>query len=108
MKKNLFLVAAWILILSLAAFLLPPLDSRAGPGPLLARTFIVATVVLFAYTMVMMFGYFNRAWRRVGLVSNRVQYASWLCFETVLFLVVLAWILKVVVPVVAHRLAFLI
>src|SRR5205807_8219838 len=73
-KKNLLLVVGWVVLLALAALLLPPLDSRVNPGPLLTKSFIVATVALSIYTVVVMFGYFNRSWRRVGLVPNRVEY----------------------------------
>jgi uncharacterized membrane protein YbhN (UPF0104 family) len=106
-KKNILLVAGWIILLVLAALLLPPLDSRVNPRPLLANTFIVATIVLSIYTVVIMFGYFNRSWRRVGLVPNRVEYTSWLGFQTALFLVVFVWILKALVLAVAHRCGFL-
>ena len=107
MKKTVLLAAGWIIILSLAAFLLPPLDSRADPVPLLARGFIIATIGLSAYTLVVTFGYFYRAWRRAGAVPNKVEYASWLGFQTVLFLVVLVWVLRVAVPAVVHRIGVL-
>ncbi len=106
-RKNIVLVAGWVLLLLLAALLLPPLDSRVNPGPLLAKSFIVATIALSIYTVVVMFGYFNRSWRRVGLVPNRVEYATWLGFQTALFLVVFVWILKALILAVAHRFGFL-
>ena len=106
-KKNILLVAGWIILLVLASFLLPPLDSRVNPGPLLAKSFIVATIAMSLYTVVIMFGYFNRSWRRVGLVPNRAEYATWLGFQTALFLVAFVWVLKAVVFAVAHRFGFL-
>jgi hypothetical protein len=106
-KKNILLVVGWGVLLVLASLLLPPLDSRVNPGPFLAKSFIVATIVLSIYTVVVMFGYFNRSWRRVGLVPNRVEYASWLGFQTILFLGVFVWILKALILAVAHRFGFL-
>ncbi|MGA2300803.1 MAG: hypothetical protein ABSG77_08935 [Candidatus Acidiferrum sp.] len=106
-KHNIVLVAGWVILLLLASLLLPPLDSRVNPGPLLAKSFIVATIALSLYTVVVMFGYFNRSWRRVGLAPNRVEYATWLGFQTALFLVVFVWVLKAVVLAVAHRFGFL-
>ena len=107
MKKSILLVVGWGVLLVLASLLLPPLDSRVNPGPLLAKSFIVATIGLSIYTAVVMFGYFNRSWRRVGLVPNRVEYASWLGFQTTLFLGVFVWILKALILAVAHRFGFL-
>lgn len=106
-KKNVLLVAGWVILLALSALFLPPLDSRINPGPLLAKSFIVATIALSTYTVVVMFGYFNRSWRRVGLVSNRVEYTTWLGFQTALFLVVFVWVLKALLLAVAHRFGFL-
>jgi hypothetical protein len=106
-KKNILLVVGWGVLLVLAALLLPPLDSRVNPGPLLAKSFIVATIAMSLYTVVVMFSYFNRSWRRVGLVPNRVEYVTWLGFQTALFLVVFVWVLKAVLLAVAHRFGFL-
>lgn len=106
-KKNVLFIAAWVVLLSLAAFLLPPLDSRANPAPLLARSFIVATLLLSTYTLVKVFAYLVRSWQRVGAVPNRMEYATWLGLQTVVFLAILVWVFAVAVPVVAHRLKFL-
>lgn len=85
MKKHLWLLAGWAIFLVLAAMLLPPLDSRINPGPLLSDSFIVATIALSIYTAVFLFGYYIGSWRRVGLVPNRVEYTTWLGFQTALF-----------------------
>jgi hypothetical protein len=107
LRRNIVLGAGWVILLLLASLLLPPLDSRVNPGPVLAVSFIVATVALSIYTVAVMFGYFNRSWRRVGLVPNRVEYATWLGIQTALFLVVIVWIFKALALAVAHRFGFL-
>ena len=105
--RNVLLVATWIALLVLAAILLPPLDSRVEPRPILAKFFVVSTIILSLYTVIVMFVYFDRAWRRAGSVPNRVEYISWLSLETVIFLMIFVWILKILIVGVARRFGFL-
>src|SRR5690242_13522553 len=102
-KKSMLLIVAWAALLSLAAYVLPPLGSRANPTPLVTGLFIVVTLLLSTYTLVEVFAYLVRSWRRVGTVPNRTEYAAWLSLQSVVFLVILAWVLGVAVPVIAHR-----
>jgi hypothetical protein len=68
----------WLVILGLAAVILPRTESKAIAFPLL-----VLMLLWFLLSVVPLVFYFYRAWRRVGAVPNRAAYIAWMSIETV-------------------------
>ena len=72
----------WMIILILAAVLLPPLDSRIQPHPTVAVFVVVCCAALLTVTCISLFRYFRDSWRKWRSVSNRTEYLIWLSLET--------------------------
>ena len=85
------LVLAWILLLWIAAVILPPTGVR--PSSVTALLFIISACSLLAATSVALFIYFYRSWKRVQSVTNKGAYVLWLGFESLAVVAVLAYLL---------------
>jgi hypothetical protein len=86
-KWGLVLFWGWPAILGTAAVILP----RDVPDAV-AYPIILLTAVWFLLTVVALFVYFYRAWKRVGAVSNKAAYIAWLSIESTFALVAVAGI----------------
>lgn len=79
-KVGRILTLAWILVLWLAAVVLPPV--RVRPFSPIAFVFIVTLCSLLVATVAALCIYFYRAWKRVPTVANKTAYVLWLSFES--------------------------
>ena len=78
----------WLVILLSAAIILPRTDvSNAVAYPI-----ILLMAIWFLLSVVALFFYFYRAWRRVGAVSNKTAYITWLSIESIFALAAVAGI----------------
>jgi hypothetical protein len=87
-------VLAWMVFLWCAALALPHLDSHAQANPVVKAIFVAGYATLLTGTPIALMNYFNRAWRRVGIVPNTTVYVIWLSLESLAavgFLCVLAY-----------------
>jgi hypothetical protein len=87
-KSALVLFWGWPVILGTAAIILTCDVSNAVAYPL-----ILLVVFWFLLSVVALFVYFYRAWKRVGLASNKAAYIVWLSIESMFALaaVVIVW-----------------
>jgi hypothetical protein len=74
---------AWAVLLWTAALVLPQLGPQAQAHPIVKSVVAVLFSLLLIGTPVALIRYFNRAWRRVDAVPNRVAYVTWLSLETI-------------------------
>ncbi len=74
---------AWVVFLWSAALVLPQLGPRTQAHPIVKALVSGMSVLLLTGTPIALIGYFNRAWRRVDAVPNRVAYVTWLSLETI-------------------------
>lgn len=68
----------WLVILGLAAVILPRTESNTIAFPVL-----VLLLLWFLLSVGALVVHFYRAWRRVGAVPNRAAYIAWMSIETV-------------------------
>jgi len=76
-------VLAWMGFLWCAALVLPNLDSHTKANPAVKALVAAGYVTLLIATPIALINYFNRAWRRVGMVSNKTVYVFWLSLESI-------------------------
>jgi hypothetical protein len=81
------LFGGWVIVLLSAAILLP----RDVPN-VIAFPIIVLLAIWFLLSVVALFIYLYRAWRRVGAVSNKAAYIAWLSIESAFALAAVAGI----------------
>jgi len=81
------LVGGWVIVLLSAAIFLPRHVSN-----LVAYPIIVLSAVWFLLSVVVLFFYLYRAWRRVGAVPNKAAYIAWLSIESAFALAAVAGI----------------
>jgi hypothetical protein len=81
------LLGGWLIILLWAAIILPRDVSN-----LVAYPIIALLAIWFLLSVVMVFVYLYRAWRRVGAVPNKSAYIAWLSIESVFALAAVAGI----------------
>lgn len=81
-----FVLLAWAVFFLLAAWVLPPLDSRLRPGPLVYWSFATLTVLLVLPTVIVIPAYVYRSWLKLPSVPNRTAYGLWVSFESLLLL----------------------
>ena|ERR1022692_2245450 len=74
---------AWAVLLWTAALVLPQLGPQAQAHPIVKSVVAVLFNLLLIGTPVALIRYFNRAWRRVDAVPNRVAYVTWLSLEAI-------------------------
>ena len=77
-KWELVLFCGWLVILGLAAIILPRTGSNAIAFPVLVLmlTWLLLSVVALVF-------YFYRAWRRVAVVPNKAEYVAWISIHNV-------------------------
>lgn len=83
-----FVLLAWAVFLVLAAWVLPPLDSRLQPTPLVYRGVLTLTILLALATVIVIPAYVYRSWLRLSTVPNRTAYGLWVGLESLLLLAV--------------------
>ena len=81
------LFGGWVIILLLAAVFLP----HDVPN-VVAYPIILLLAIWFLLSVVAVFFYLYRAWRRIGDVSNKVAYIAWLSIESAFALAAVAGI----------------
>ena len=81
------LFGGWVIVLLSAAIFLP----RDVPN-VIAYPIIVLLAIWFLLSVVALFIYLYRAWRRVGAVSNKAPYIAWLSIESAFALAAVAGI----------------
>jgi hypothetical protein len=86
-KWGLVLFWGWPVILGTAAVILPRTVSNAVAYPI-----ILLMAIWFLLSVVALFFYFYRAWKRVGGVPNKAAYIAWLSIESVFALAAVAGI----------------
>ncbi len=74
---------AWLAFLWGAGLVLPNLDSHAQTHPAVKAILAAGYATLLIATPISLSAYFNRAWRRVGTVSNTTVYVIWIGLESV-------------------------
>jgi hypothetical protein len=72
----------WLLGLVLAALFLPAPDLGLRPASGVIKGVLIFLAVWVTYTVVAFPVYLYRAWLRVKVVPNRIEYALWVGFET--------------------------
>ena len=72
----------WLLGLVLAAIFLPLPDLGIRPASGVVKGVLVVFAVWTVYTIVAVPLYLYRAWLRVKVVPNRIEYTLWVGFET--------------------------
>jgi hypothetical protein len=75
-------VLAWVAFLSIAALVLPNLDSHARAHPASKAIVAAGYVALLIASPIALVSYFNREWRRARSVPN-TAYVIWLSLESV-------------------------
>jgi hypothetical protein len=83
-----FVLLAWAVFFLLAAWVLPPLDSRLQPTPLVYRSVLTLTILLAVPTVIVVPAYVYRSWLKLPTVPNRAAYGLWVGFESLLLLAV--------------------
>ena len=73
----------WMILLILAACLLPPLDSQIQPHPVAVILVVAGCAVGLILTCISGYRYFSDSWRQWRRFPNRVEYLVWLSLETV-------------------------
>ncbi len=81
-----FVLLSWAVFFVLAAWVLPPLDSRLRPGPLVYWSFATLTVLLVLPTVIVIPAYVYRSWLKLPSVPNRTAYGLRVSFESLLLL----------------------
>jgi len=74
---------AWAAFLWCAGLVLPNLDSHTPAHPAVRAIAAIVYALFLVGTPIALANYFNRAWRRVGTVSNRTAYVVWLSLESI-------------------------
>jgi len=87
-----FVLLAWAVFFVLA-WVLPPLDSRLRPTPLVYWGVLTLTILLALPTVVVVPAYVYRSWLRLPTVPNRTAYGFWVGLESLPLLgVPMAWL----------------
>ena len=86
------LFGGWVIVLLSAAIFLP----RDVPN-VIAYPMIVLLAIWFLLSVVALFIYLYRAWRRVGAVSNIAAYIAWLSIESAFALAAVAGVVRLLV-----------
>ena len=81
-----FVLLALAVFFLLAAWVLPPLDSRLQPTPLVYWGVLTLTILLALSTVIVIPAYVYRAWLRFPTVPNRAAYGLWVGLESLLLL----------------------
>ena len=84
-KWGLVLLSGWVVILVLAAVMLPSTESNAIAFPIVALM-----LIWFLLSVVALVFYFYRAWLRVEAIPNKAAYIAWLGIETAFALAAVA------------------
>ena len=86
------LLLVWAVFLLLAACVLPPLDSRLPPSPLVGWSMVALTVLLALLSAIIVPAYLYLSWLKLPTVPNKTAYGLWMGFETLLLLGVPIWL----------------
>lgn len=81
-----FVLLSWAVFFLLAAWVLPPFDSRLQPTPLVYRSVLTLTILLALPTVIVVPAYVYRSWLRLPTVPNRTAYGLWVGLESLLLL----------------------
>jgi hypothetical protein len=81
-----FVLLSWAVFFLLAAWVLPPLDSRLQPTPLVYWSVLTLTILLALPTAVVVPAYVYRSWLKLPTVPNRAAYGVWVSLESLLLL----------------------
>lgn len=81
-----FVLLSWAVFFLLAAWVLPPLDSRLQPTPLVYWSVLTVTILLALPTVVVVPAYVYRSWLKLLTVPNRTAYGLWVGLESLLLL----------------------
>ena len=73
----------WAIFLWCAGMVLPNLDSHTRAHPVVKAIIAVVYTVFLIGTPIALATYFNRAWRRVETVPNRIAYIIWMSLESI-------------------------
>jgi hypothetical protein len=84
------IAVGWAVFLWVAALVLPQLDSRARAHPAVQVIILTVYGLFLLGTPIALTNYFIGAWRRIGLVPNRIAYVSWLSLESIAGIALLA------------------
>jgi hypothetical protein len=91
-RWGLVLVCGWLVILISAAILLPPTNTKIIS--VMAIPILALMLFWLLLSVVGLFVYFYRAWRRVAFVPNKAAYTAWMSIETTFALGGLAGIVR--------------
>ena len=80
----------WFIGLILAALFIPPPDFGARHGSAFVKVLLGVLGIWFLYTAIAVPLYFYRAWRRLPTIPDKGAYATWLGFETLVVVSLLA------------------
>jgi hypothetical protein len=83
-----FVLLSWAVFFVLAAWVLPPLDSRLQPTPLVYWSVLTLAILLTLSTVIVVPAYVYRSWLRLPTVPNRTAYGFWIGLESLLLLAV--------------------
>lgn len=77
-KWELVLFCGWMVILGLAAIILPRTESNA-----IAFSVLALMLTWFLLSVVALILYFYRAWRCVAVVPNKAVHVAWISIQTI-------------------------
>jgi hypothetical protein len=77
---------ALTVVVLLAAWVLPPLDSHLQPTPLVYSGVVTLAILLAVPTVIVVPAYVCRSWLRLPTVPNRTAYGLWVSLESLLLL----------------------
>lgn len=83
-----FVLLGWVVMLVVAASVLPPLDSHLQPAPLTYWSVVTLTILLAISTAIIVPGYLYQSWLKLPTAPNRTLYGLWLGLESLLLLAV--------------------
>ena len=84
----------WLILFWVAAWVLPPVDSRLPPQPLVFWSILAVAATLALATAVLTPIHFYQSWRRLSTVSNKAAYGVWLSFETLVVVTLAVWLVS--------------
>ncbi len=90
---------AWMCI---AALLLPSMDSRAKPRPVVVWSTVAILALAALCTSAAILIYLYGSWRKFPTVSNKIAYGVWMIFESVILLGVEAGSIYVILYILSH------
>jgi fatty-acid desaturase len=79
-RWGLILVCGWLVILVSAAILMPPTNSKIVS--VMAIPILALMLFWLLLSVVGIFVYFYRVWRRIAFVANKAAYIAWMSIET--------------------------